>query len=98
MALMALKKAAGAAVLPIATVLDEGGTSTGFDVTSVMSESVTSVQSQLFSVLAIVVPAIVAVTAAIVAVKFGINWLKKLQGGRQNKRVVVYHCPFTFYL
>ena len=81
MALMALKKAAGAAVLPIATVLAEGGTSTGFDVTSVMSESVMSVQSQLFSVLAIVVPAIVAVTAAIVAVKFGINWLKKLKGG-----------------
>lgn len=80
MALMALKKAAGAAALPLAAAVSEGASSTGFDVTSVMSDSVTTVQSQLFSVLAIVVPAIVAVTAAIVGVKFGINWLKKLKG------------------
>lgn len=80
MALKALKKAAGAVAMPLVAAASEGASSTGFDVTSIMSESVTSVQSQLFSVMAIVVPAIVAVTAAIVGVKFGINWLKKLKG------------------
>lgn len=52
----------------------------GFDVTSVMTESVKTTQGQLFSVLGIVVPAIVAVTAAIVGIKFGIGWLKKIKG------------------
>lgn len=52
----------------------------GFDVTSVMTESVKTTQGQMFSVLAIVVPAIVAVTAAVVAIKFGVGWLKKIKG------------------
>lgn len=51
-----------------------------FDVTEVMSSSVTSVQNQLFSVLGVVVPAIVVVVGAIVAVKFGISWIKKIKG------------------
>lgn len=53
---------------------------TTFDVTSIMSDSVATTQSQIFSVLAIVVPAIVAVTAAIVGIKFGIGWLRKIKG------------------
>lgn len=52
----------------------------GFDVTAVMTESVNSVQTQLFSVLAVVVPAIVVVVGAVVAVKFGISWIKKIKG------------------
>lgn len=50
-----------------------------FDIATTMTESVSTVQSQLFSVLTVVVPAIVAVTAAVVAVKFGVSWLKKIR-------------------
>lgn len=65
--------------LPLITgALAEGAAST-FDVTQVMTDSVNTVQSQMFSVLAIVVPAIVVVTAAVVGVKFGISWLKKIR-------------------
>lgn len=52
----------------------------GFDVTTIMSESVKTTQGQMFSVLAIVVPAIVAIVAAVVGIKFGISWLKKIRG------------------
>lgn len=58
--------------------LAESGALT-FDVTQVMTDSVQSVQTQMFSVLAIVVPAIVAVVAAVVGIKFGIGWLKKIR-------------------
>lgn len=51
-----------------------------FDIASVMTESVSSVQGQLFTVLGIVVPAIVLVVGAVVGVKFGIKWLKSLKG------------------
>lgn len=51
-----------------------------FDVTTIMTDSVKTTQGQMFSVLAIVVPAIVAVTAAVVAIKFGVGWLKKIKG------------------
>ncbi|MCH5260348.1 MAG: hypothetical protein J1F18_11370 [Lachnospiraceae bacterium] len=67
-------------VVPLVTgALAEGASST-FDVTQVMTDSVNTVQGQLFSVLAIVVPAIVLVVGAIVGVKFGISWLKKIRG------------------
>lgn len=52
----------------------------GFDVTTIMSDSVKTTQSQIFSVLGIVVPAIVAIVAAVVGIKFGISWLKKIKG------------------
>lgn len=52
----------------------------GFDVTTIMTDSVKTTQGQMFTVLAIVVPAIVAVTAAVVAIKFGVGWLKKIKG------------------
>lgn len=58
----------------------EAGTGAAFDVTSTMQSAVTSTQTQLFSVLGIVVPAIVAVTAAVVGIKFGIGWLRKIRG------------------
>lgn len=53
---------------------------TTFDVTSIMSDAVTTTQGQVFSVLAIVVPAIVAITAAVVCIKFGVGWLRKIKG------------------
>lgn len=52
----------------------------GFDVASIMSDSVATTQSQIFSVLGIVVPAIVTVTAAVVGIKFGVGWLRKIRG------------------
>lgn len=71
--LMALAPKAGAALLT-------AGADTGFDVTTVMSDAVKTVQGQAFGVLAIVVPAIVLITGAVVGVKFGIGWLKKIKG------------------
>ncbi len=62
-----------------ATPLAEGTAST-FDVTSIMSDAVTSVQGQAFDVLKIVVPAIALVVGAVVCVKFGISWIKKIRG------------------
>lgn len=66
--------------VPLVIALSVGESpAAGFDVTSVMTESVSIVQSQMFSVLAIVVPAIVAVAGAVVGIKFGISWLKKIR-------------------
>lgn len=52
-----------------------------FDLSSIMTESVSTVQTQLFMVLGIVVPAIAAVTAAVVGVRFGVKWLRSLGKG-----------------
>ena len=49
-----------------------------FDFTTIMSESVSTVQNQLFTVLGIVVPALAAVTAAVVGVRFGLKWIRSL--------------------
>lgn len=73
--LLAVAPKAAAAVLAAGE-----NAASGFDVTSIMSDSVATTQTQIFSVLGIVVPAIVAVTAAIVGVKFGIGWLRKIKG------------------
>lgn len=72
--LMTLAPKAGAALL------SAGAGDVTFDVTSIMSDSVKTVQGQAFSVLAIVVPAIVLLTGAVVSIKFGIGWLKKVKG------------------
>ena len=66
------------AALPVA--LSAGGSTPTFDVTTIMSGAVETTQSQVFSVLGIVVPAIVAITAAIVGIKFGVGWLRKIRG------------------
>lgn len=68
------------AVPQAVTALTTGEPAASFDVSEVMSSSVSTVQSQIFSVLGIVVPAIVVVVGAIVGVKFGISWLKKIRG------------------
>lgn len=54
-------------------------TETAFDVSTLMQESVNQVQGDLMGVLAIVVPAIVVIVGAVVAVSFGIKWIKKLK-------------------
>lgn len=59
----------------------EAASQVTFDLSDLLTTSVSSVQTQLFTVLNIVVPAIVGVLAAVVAVKFGINWMKKLGKG-----------------
>ena len=53
---------------------------TGFDVATIISDSVKTTQGQIFSVLAIVVPAIVTIVAAVVCINFGLKWLKKIRG------------------
>lgn len=61
-------------------LLTAGETATeAFDLASTMSEAVTKVQGDLFGVLGIVVPAIVAVVGAIIGIKFGISWLSSLK-------------------
>lgn len=57
-----------------------GDTASSLDVVSLMGDSVTSVQGQIFGVLSKVVPAIVLVVGAVVCVKFGISWIKKIRG------------------
>lgn len=67
--------------MPVVGILMSGAggdASAAFDVASMMTTTVNSVQSQLFTVLNIVVPAIVGVMAAVVCVQFGMNWLKKM--------------------
>lgn len=49
-----------------------------FDVSELMTTSVSSIQTQLFTVLNIVVPAIVGICAAVVCVKFGLKWMKRM--------------------
>lgn len=66
------------AALPAA--LTTGAEATGFDVSTVMQSAVDTTKTQMFSVLGIVVPAIVAITAAVVGVKFGVGWLRKIRG------------------
>lgn len=70
---------AGSAKLT-AFAAEGGGDSSTFDVTTVMQSAVDTTKSQMLSVLAIVVPAIAVVTAAVVGIKFGISWLKKVRG------------------
>lgn len=66
------------AALPAA--LTTGAEAAGFDVSTVMQSAVDTTKTQMFSVLGIVVPAIVAITAAVVGVKFGVGWLRKIRG------------------
>ena len=64
--------------IPLSVAAADGAA--GFDVTAVITESVNNVKGQMLSVLAVVVPAIVVVVGAVVAVKFGISWIKRIKG------------------
>lgn len=49
-----------------------------FDLATVMTDAVTSVQGDLLKVLAIVVAAAVVIYGAVVGVRFGLKWMKSL--------------------
>lgn len=51
---------------------------TGFDLSGLLEAGVNAVKGDIFTALAVVVPAAIAITGAIVGVKFGIKWLKSL--------------------
>lgn len=78
LAVAASNVAAKLAALPVA--LTTGSDAVDFDIVSIMSDAVSTTQGKIFAVLAVVVPAIVAIVAAIVGVKFGIGWLRKIKG------------------
>ncbi len=75
---MLLSKLVSLGLTPMA--LSAEGAASTFDVSTVMKDAVSTTQGQLFTVLGIVVPAIVAVAAAVVGIKFGIKWLRNLKG------------------
>ena len=49
-----------------------------FDLATVMTNAVTSVQGDLLKVLAIVVAAAVVIYGAVVGVRFGLKWMESL--------------------
>lgn len=51
----------------------------GFDVSSVMQTAVNAVSGEIYDVLGIVVPVAAGITGAVVAVKFGLKWLRSLK-------------------
>lgn len=57
------------------------GTAATFDLDGILSSAVSTVQSSIFTTLGVVVPAIVSVLAAVVCVKFGMRWIKKMGQG-----------------
>ena len=58
-------------------VLTEGTAAT-FDLSSVLQTGVDAVKGDIFTALAIVVPVAIAITGAIVGVRFGLKWLRSL--------------------
>lgn len=71
------------AALPIAANrfgLLLSGAADPLDVSTVMTSGFQTVQTKVMDVLKIAVPAILGITAVIVAVKFGISWVKKVKG------------------
>jgi len=80
MGLAATKLMTLAPKVGIALLSADADAASGLDVTKLISDSVSSTQLQVFSVLGIVVPAIVGIVSAVVCIKFGISWLKKIRG------------------
>ena len=63
--------------VPFVVAVSDGAASS-FDISKVMTDAVTSVQGDLLKVLAIVVAAAAVIYGAVVAVRFGLKWLKSL--------------------
>ena len=59
-------------------VASSDGVASSFDISAVMTNAVTSVQGDLLKVLAIAVAAAAVIYGAVVAVRFGLKWLKSL--------------------
>lgn len=55
-----------------------GDSAAVFDLSSIMADAVSTVQASIFNTLALVVPALVGITAAVVGVRFGLKWLRQL--------------------
>lgn len=53
---------------------------TALNVQDIMSTTVNSAQGEMMGILAIVVPVVAGITVAVVAVKFGLSWIKKIRG------------------
>lgn len=62
-------------------LLSAGVEGAAFDLSELLTSGVSTVQGDILTALGIVVPAIIHVTGMIVAVRFGIRWLKKLGKG-----------------
>lgn len=62
-------------------LLSAGVEGVAFNLSDLLTSGVATVQGDIMTALGIVVPAIISVTGMIVAVKFGIRWLKKLGKG-----------------
>jgi len=69
-----------AALVVVTLAVAAAASEPSIDISSIMSDGVTKVQGDLFSVLAIVVPAIIIVVGAIIGIRFGITWIKKIRG------------------
>lgn len=57
---------------------DVGASETAFDLSKVMASAVESVKGDILMVLALVIPAAIVITGAVVGFTFGRKWLKKL--------------------
>lgn len=64
--------------VPFVVATSDGAASTAFDISKVMTDAVTSVQSDLLKVLTIAVAAAAVIYGAVVGVRFGLKWLKSL--------------------
>lgn len=53
---------------------------TALNVQDIISTAVNSAQGEMMGILAIVVPVVAGITVAVVAVKFGMSWIKKIRG------------------
>lgn len=51
-----------------------------FSAKDIVSTSVANAQTEMMGILGIVVPVVAGVTVAVVAVKFGMSWIKKIRG------------------
>lgn len=71
-----LKVKALAAGIPLA--LAESTDLVTYDASALVESAVNSAGSQMNSALGIVVPVIAGITVAVVVVKFGLKWVKKL--------------------
>ena len=50
------------------------------NVQDIMTTAVNNAKSEMMGILAIVVPVVAGIVVAVVAVKFGMSWIKKIRG------------------
>lgn len=62
----------------VPALLSGSGAASGLDMTTVIQTMMTSAQTQIYSIIGIVAPVVGAITVAIVLLKFGTKWIRKL--------------------